>query len=361
MASPTPPDPQQWLESRAPGSLDLQALRREFSSVNLKNLIPLHLWIKDRPWDLVWVRLFLFFAIFPLAFGLYCSSRGKEIDLRLAAWAFSIYFALMWALVLRFCLRPEPTGVGTHLKVTAFTAFLGVLAVLLLSQLPIISSLTAETQSANLAGRLIGFTLGVGLVEEGVKAFPIYLLLFRKGPFQRPLTYAYMGAMSGLAFGSTEAVVYSLSYARGLAVGGLGFGDYIVVQFIRFITLPLLHGIWSGMAGYFIGLAALNRSKARVLFAVGLGMVALLHGVYDTFADGWGGLGLAVASLLMFVSYARTDAHVISEVQKPILTESMISAGTSPLTLGTGASVPESNQTAGSQTGASEPPSGRSR
>lgn len=360
MSSPTPPNPQEWLERRAAGSLDLKALRREFASVNLKNLIPLHLWISDRPWDLVWVRLFLFFAIFPLAFNLYCSSRSQEVDLRLAAWAFSIYFALMWALVLRFCLRPEPTGVATHLKVTAFTAFLGVLAVVLLSQLPIISSLTAEAHSANLAGRLVGFTLGVGLVEEGVKAFPIYLLLFRKGLFQRPLTYAYMGAMSGLAFGSAEAVVYSVTYAQGLVLGGLGFGDYIVVQFIRFITLPLLHGIWSGMAGYFIGLAALNRSKARVLFAVGLGMVALLHGLYDTFADGWGGLAVAVASLLMFVSYARTDAHIVSEVQKPILTDSMISAGTSGSTLGTAASAPESNQTAGGQAAARQPPSGHS-
>jgi RsiW-degrading membrane proteinase PrsW (M82 family) len=356
MADPAPPDPKQWLDSRAAGSLDLQSLRREFASVNFKNLVPIHLWVQDRPWDLVWVRLFLFFAIFPLAFGLYYGSRGQEIDLRLAAWAFSIYFALMWALVLRFCLQPEAIGTKTHLKVTAFTAFLGVLAVLVLSRLPIISSLTAETQSASLAGRLLGFTLGVGLVEEGVKAFPIYLFLFRKGQFQRPLTYAYMGAMSGLAFGSTEAVVYSLSYAQGLAVGGLGFGDYIVVQFIRFITLPLLHGIWSGMACYFVGLAALNRNKARVLFVVGLSMVAVLHGVYDTFASGWGGLAIAVVSLLMFVSYARTDAHVVSEVQRPILTESMIAAGVPAVVPPPAASQLATGQPSPSQPASEAPP-----
>jgi RsiW-degrading membrane proteinase PrsW (M82 family) len=47
---------------------------------------------------------------------------------------------------------------------------------------------------------------------------------------------------------------------------------------------------------------------------IGVLLAALLHGVYDTFANGWLGVGVAALSLLIFISYARTSDLMAREI-----------------------------------------------
>jgi RsiW-degrading membrane proteinase PrsW (M82 family) len=208
---------------------------------------------------------------------------------------------------LTLCMKPETIDVGLLLGVAAFTAIVGVTAAFLVEQIPAVKSLFDGKEGAFFLVRWAGMVLGVGLVEEAVKALPVYLFVYRPGRGYRPLTYAYVGVVSGLAFGVAEAVGYSYSYAAALRVDGPDqIGLFVVVQLMRLISLPLLHACWSAVVGYFIGLSSISEHAPRVLMALGLLLAALLHGTYDTFAGGWLGAGAAALTIFVFISYVRT-------------------------------------------------------
>lgn len=125
--------------------------------------------------------------------------------------SFGLYFALTWLIVLTLCMKPKRIDMGLPLGVAAFTAVVGVPLVVVATELPFLHTLNAQTingsgQSHGLLTRRLGFVLGAAVVEEVVKALPVYLFVYHKGRDYRPLTFAYVGVVSGLAFGVVEAV-----------------------------------------------------------------------------------------------------------------------------------------------------------
>jgi RsiW-degrading membrane proteinase PrsW (M82 family) len=284
-------------------------LQAEFRQLRFDRIFPLGAWLRDQPWNVPWVRWFLLYALFP--FILVQSTRNLDQT----AWGFGLYFAITWLIVLSFCMRPEKVNYELLLAVWVTTAVLGVAVVLYGQKLPLISALYAATEQDNPIGRWLGFTLGVGPLEEAAKALPLYVFIYRgymlRGEHRtyQPHTLAFIGAASGLAFGVNEGVLYANRYAHGLAQAGISYetmGEYVSVQILRFISLPLLHACWSGIVGYFMGLAALHTTAPRALVLTGLAIAAVLHGTYDTFASGWIGVGLAALTILVFISYVRS-------------------------------------------------------
>jgi RsiW-degrading membrane proteinase PrsW (M82 family) len=298
---------------------DLGRLKAELRAVRLKEVIPLAVWWKDQPWNLLWVRWFLAYALFPFVL----LHTIDQFGFGGVTLSFGVYFALTWLIVLTLCMRPERIDAGLLLGVSAFTAIIGVAVVLVAQQLPLIkalydSALSDPLQSPWLVSRWFGFVFGVGLIEEATKALPVYLFVYRKARPYRPLNYAYVGIVSGLAFGVIEGVAYSYRYAEGLRRGGPDLiGVYIVVQLLRLISLPLLHACWSAVVGYFIGLASIHRQAPRVLMGIGLLLAAVLHGTYDTF-DGWFGVLVSGLTILVFISYVRSGDQISQEITKEV-------------------------------------------
>lgn len=296
---------------------DTYALAANLRKAGLTGIFPFRAWFRDRPFTLVWVQLLVFMFSFPLLLGQYYVTRNAPLVE--AAGALSLYFAIIGAAIMHRCIRPEPVGLLTVFSVWIFTGLFGVAAVILISLLggvlPFMRDAMAAIESANFFGRLFGFTLGVGLIEEMVKAIPALWIAGRSSKSMSPNTGAFIGCVSGLAFGSTEAVTYSVSYAIGHSVSAIpSYGDYILVQILRFVSLPLLHGIWSGIAAYFIFLGKRSAGSRGLMIILGLVLVSALHGAYDTLISdpylGWAGAAVAIISLLMFVGYIRSDASL---------------------------------------------------
>ncbi|NJL29871.1 MAG: PrsW family intramembrane metalloprotease [Thermoanaerobaculia bacterium] len=306
---PLPPPPA--LEQRADPAGKLNRLVDDVRSLPFSTLFPLHEWLKDQPWNLLWVRWFAFFALYPLALRVLW---GNGVELERTAWAFGLYFALIWGLLLNLCLRPGKVGAQRVAIVGGFTAFLGINLLLLVQKLPVISELYRATESASFLGQMIGYVLGVGILEEGVKALPLYWLFIH---LRKPTTVreaSYLGTVSGLAFGVAEAVWYSILYVVWRQQGWLGDADYVAVQLLRFITLPLLHALWAGILGYFIGLAANFRHRAHALVIVGWAAVAMLHGLYDALPP-LPGLGVTLVTFLLFIGYSRSAEKMVERMQ----------------------------------------------
>jgi protease PrsW len=93
------------------------------------------------------------------------------------------------------------------------------------------------------------------------------------------------------------------------------------VNTIRFVSLPLFHAIWSGIAGYFLGLAAINPSRQLHIILIGIAISAVLHGLYDSFAStslptGLVGVGILAFSILLFVAYLRHSRRIVAELEQ---------------------------------------------
>ncbi|KAF0245509.1 MAG: hypothetical protein FD180_1551 [Planctomycetota bacterium] len=127
------------------------------------------------------------------------------------------------------------------------------------------------------AGKLVGFTLGVGLLEEGCKAVP---LIWRFGGGNSRLDLrgaAAWGIASGAGFGLSEALHYSLDMYNGLSPAS--------IYLVRFASCVALHGAWAGTSAILMWKwqSAMADSWGKRLGAIAASLLGpmVLHGLYD--------------------------------------------------------------------------------
>lgn len=293
-------------------------LLTDIRSLKFSALFPLKDWVAERPWTIGWVQALAFLAFYPIALGLICDSSSPQDlteELKTSAWSLGLYFAVIWGAIFYRTVKPGRIDVKIVLSTFFFTALIGIALVPAIKSLPLFSQIYAAKRSADVEMQLFGYIFGVGIVEESVKALPlIFWFLIQRRP-TTPREVGLLGILSGLAFGVAEAVGYSILYANDQTSGELTPGSFLIVQTVRLISLPLLHALWSGIAGYFIGLAAQFPRKQAALVVVGLAMVALIHGMYDTFSESWFAFGLCVLSLLLYIMYMRSAERITQALQ----------------------------------------------
>jgi RsiW-degrading membrane proteinase PrsW (M82 family) len=125
----------------------------------------------------------------------------------------------------------------------------------------------------------LGFTMGVGLCEELVKAIPLFWRRNEDGGSTWRGLFIW-GLASGAGFGIAEGIIYSSRYYNGIS----GPGMYAV----RFLSCVALHAIWSGSVAITLYLKRdmFNHIDmwhdwiGPVLFVIGMPMI--LHGLFDT-------------------------------------------------------------------------------
>ena len=259
------------------------------------------------------VKVLLCFGLFPWIISSFATSNTGLKDI---AWLLGIYYAFIWGIVLYNLIKPAQFSLKQALKYVCFTAFIGIPLLLFIQRIPPFSLLYAAIDSDNLISQLIGFVFGVGVLEELCKGVPIYLFMLRSGQLKEPFSSAFYGAMSGLGFAIAEGVQYSLSYAVNLVGGNINVTGHILLTTVRFISLPLIHAIWAGIVGYFIGLAAINPSRKNAIIFIGVAIAASLHGTYNTFSNSLIGLAVLTFSILLFVTYLRRSQELIAEMEQ---------------------------------------------
>ena len=259
------------------------------------------------------VKLLLCFGLFPWAIGFFASSNTSLEDI---AWILGIYYAFIWGIVLHNLIKPPQFDLKEVFRCVGFTTFIGIPLLLLLLTVPPFNLLYSVTASPNAIARLFGFVFGVGALEELCKALPVYLFMLRSHKLKEPLSSAFYGAMSGLGFAIAEGAQYTLIYAYNLAQGNTNLTGHILMTTVRFISLPLIHAIWAGIAGYFLGLAAINPSRQKAIVFIGITIAAVLHGVYNTFSSSLIGLAVLAFSILLFVTYLRRSKEMVGEMQQ---------------------------------------------
>jgi protease PrsW len=257
------------------------------------------------------VQGLLFFGLFPVVLGY--GAEGTEFSQ--IAWLLGIYYASFWGVFLFNLIQPTGFSWRNTLTCILFTTFVGIPMLLFVQRVPPFNVLYAAIDWG-LIPRLFGFILGVGLLEETCKALSLYFFLLRPRRLDNPLTAAFYGSMSGLGFAVAEGATYSLGYATTLIRGQIPLESFVLVNTIRFISLPLFHAVLAGIVGYFMGLAAINPSRQAPIICIGIAIAAILHGLYNTFAGGTLGFGVLAFTILLFVVYLRRSQQMITDMQE---------------------------------------------
>jgi RsiW-degrading membrane proteinase PrsW (M82 family) len=143
---------------------------------------------------------------------------------------------------------------------------------------------------------LARYTLGTGLLEELIKALPIFLvLLWGKFRFvSSRQTWGVQEPLDGILIGTASAVGFTLIETLGLyvpsqiqsiaAISGGDMGQLAGLQLLipRILGSVSGHLAYSGYLGYFIGLSVLKPKQRWQILAVGYGSAAVLHGLWNT-------------------------------------------------------------------------------
>lgn len=254
-------------------------------------LFPFRAWLAHpllRAWP-TWVFVALVAA--P-PFGL--ALAGSSSDTEVTVTVFAVYFAIAWFLVLWLVVRPQRLDGALLAQVVA-------LAVVIVGPLALALEQAFEGDTAH----LLQSTLAVGLPEELAKLVPVAIVaLMHRRIGLTPRDMLFLGAVSGLVFGAVEAVRYGTVYAPPLLTW-----DTALVVVWRFVTDPIAHACWAGIAGYFLGLAVYYRRPQHVvaLVAIGLGVPSVLHGLndWDAVNGGMAWVLVTVVSTVLFLGYAR--------------------------------------------------------
>jgi len=290
-------------------------LPQQASHFNPAMLLPIHHWLRDRQLRNWITILFVALVVVPSIALVYVGTDTTKITQ--STWAFAVYFACAWLLVLWISIRPPMIRPMMLLEV-------GLIGLVFEAPLAIWLEKKLETPNQN----LFSYIFTVGLPEEFVKILPVFVLGLVLKQVWGPLTpkdYLFLGAVSGLAFGAAEAAQYINVYipsmsgdiAQQAAQAGAdptSIGQYIASTSIqsgswRFVTDPMSHAVWAGITGYFVGLAFQHR-RYFWLALVGLGLTSVLHGINDDVAGHWFWIVEIVISVLLFMAYVQAGGVI---------------------------------------------------
>lgn len=221
----------------------------------------------------------------------------------------SLYFAGIWGLFFYYFFATRQVGFKTTIT-TFFLTQLGVFIIFgLLHSLNFFYIFTEMAFPLS----IIGYILGVGVTEEFTKIIPLTILQRRSREPMLPQTMVYYGLMAGIAFGVFEGVQYQTTINIR--------ADYttaFVLNIARLTSLPFLHAIWCGIAGYYIGMAGLYPRYRKALWFLAIAVPATLHGLYDSFADVAYIFSLFVGfcSVLLLMAYMRRSGKLREKLRQ---------------------------------------------
>jgi protease PrsW len=280
-------------------NLRISSFWGEFKKLDYRYLIPINKIFDINLFRKKAVQWILVFGLLPLIY--IWVANVLQLTFEEIVWLVEIYFCLFWALYFYSIINPPKTMWKQGLGYAFFTAAIGIPILLSVQTLPLIRNLYADTNSNNFAENLIGFLFGVGILEETCKALPLIIFGLRKGTIKNTTEGMFLGFLSGLGFAASEGVTYTLRAAANVLQNG-GAINQVMTFLHRAMSGPLQHSTWAGVTGWFIGTAA-QREKKWPIIVVGILCMALLHGLYDSLSDGFGGIVVAAIGYITFMGY----------------------------------------------------------
>ncbi len=195
------------------------------------------------------------------------------------------------------------------------TVFIGVFRMILPGDISV------NPQEVGFFNFLIRMFFGAGLMEELLKALPVFLALLigrnlhsrwrRKIGVWEPLDGILLGTASAVGFTLLETLgqyVPNIVDSASLQLG-VGAGELVGLQLLipRILGSIAGHMAYSGYFGYFIGLSVLRRRNSWLILGVGYFTASILHALWNAS----GVLNIFLLAFVGVVSYAFLAAAIL--------------------------------------------------
>lgn len=230
----------------------------------------------------------------------------------LTFYSIALYFSGIWGLFFYYFFKTSQVSA----KITLGIFFLTQLFVFLVWDLLGLAGLNPfyHIIGMNSIFNMLGYILGVGFTEELAKAISLFMICKRAKEPLIPQTMVYYGLMSGIAFGVFEGVQYQMGVNAEL-----GYTESFFMNIARLTSLPFLHAVWCGIAGYFIAFANLYPKYRISLYFLAIAIPAVLHGLYDTFCGSLLGMFIALPitfiGVILLMTYLKQGVNYQSKLR----------------------------------------------
>jgi RsiW-degrading membrane proteinase PrsW (M82 family) len=229
----------------------------------------------------------------------------------LTFYTIALYFSVIWGLFFYYFFKTHQVRTRTTIMLFfLLQALVFVLwDILRLPSWPGLNILYSFTEHSSWLVRLTGYILAVGFCEEVVKALPLIFLVHRAKEPYIPQSLVFYGLMSGIAFGVFEGVQYQMTINAKL-----DYSSAFFMNIARLTSLPFLHAVWSGIAGYFIAFSNLYPKYRLSLYFLAIFIPACIHGLYDTLGWSIPGLFLTFLSVILLMNYLKQGVNYQSKL-----------------------------------------------
>lgn len=222
----------------------------------------------------------------------------------------SLYFSIIWGLFFYACFKTHQVKLKTTLNVFFLTQLCVFVAWDLIG-LPKVNPFYAFT-GVHFPFNILGYVFGVGLTEELGKMIPLLIILRKAKEPLIPQTMVFYGLMAGISFGVFEGVQYQITVNAEQT-----YDVSFFLNIARLTSLPFLHACWCGIAGYFLSFAHLYPKYRRGLYVLAISIPAIVHGLYDSFADlGAISLVMVFLGLMLLMIYLKQSVDYQSKLRQ---------------------------------------------
>ena len=243
-----------------------------------------------------------FVGLLPLFLLIYLQASN---DFAGAIWGVALYSSLLWAAFFYVAFsQPEVTFLRCATTFAGSAVFSISLVALARFVVPF-EWVLVWVNSTSLTTRWAGHLVGVAFIEEIAKLFMLYFLWHSR---TRPQVMMFYGLMAGLGFGIYEGVAYQSSQNLRVSFPGgrptvEGAATYYLLNILRLTSLPFLHALWTGIAGYFVGFASRFPKRRGGFLLAAFTVPSLLHATYNSFSSSLAGITVALVTVLALNLY----------------------------------------------------------
>ena len=238
-------------------------------------------------------------GLFPL-----CAFYFLINEPHLAYWALAFYFSAIWGLYFYGEFAPPDATKGKALICFFGTGIFSIAILLFAYSIPPLNFLISLTKSDALPIKFFGMLTSVAIPEEICKVLILLLLIYTAKTKLHPNTLLFYGLISGLGFGIYEGVDYQMG--RNLKYSDTA-SEYYLLNMLRITSLPFIHSVWTGIAGYFLGLSSLYPSKKHGLIFIAILIPSLFHAIHNTMPGYINIVTDAIAVLALIVYMAKSQ------------------------------------------------------
>lgn len=128
---------------------------------------------------------------------------------------------------------------------------------------------------------LLNICVAAPVVEETVKYLVVKIKVLKNSEMDEPLDIMLYMIISALGFAALENILIFFSEKKFFSALFLNLGEVLKIAGFRFISATFLHALSSGTLGFFLSLSFFKIKKRKILFAIGLFLAVVLHGIYN--------------------------------------------------------------------------------